>query len=450
VDLLELALLRFEQLAPAISRGMTPRLSDGLEAWLRGPVCDVAARLLGNSQFRGFARWSLDRLTRGSDSRERRAVEAVDRALADAARDFAASLAVTINSSVDGPEPVVVWLARRPWFDLAAAEDFFHGGAGLMASPSRSDLWGQFYRSPDPRVPLGDYVARAMFRRIDLLTGLIEESWKPAFLEAPRPDPKNLSVRDRLFAAKVGLDRAVAALRELCHQGDDARMRDACCTLAQVSAGYDPNPDLAWLEDVGWPSPGIGPGIRSHVSPPGEIKVVDPSSGQMIGPRRVRLCLPEVVNGVAGALTAVERLYRRPVEAEDLIDWLRRERRLVLVDARPRLVYWDGAESCADWDGNAVVWDLLWALALRARRSLPVHRDDLLRSGESAIKHRRNRLSTMLPGRLDGLIETVRGQGYRLDLGPNSIALLQLDDDLRLVEVGDDQMPVKLSSEPAQ
>ena len=35
-------------------------------------------------------------------------------------------------------------------------------------------------------------------------------------------------------------------------------------------------------------------------------------------------------------------LYRRPVEPEDLLEWLRWQHRLVLSNGRPRVVYWDG------------------------------------------------------------------------------------------------------------
>ena len=43
-------------------------------------------------------------------------------------------------------------------------EDYFGCDTGMMFTPSRADVWGLFFRSLDPRVPLGDFVCRGLFR----------------------------------------------------------------------------------------------------------------------------------------------------------------------------------------------------------------------------------------------------------------------------------------------
>lgn len=147
--------------------------------------------------------------------------------------------------------------------------------------------------------------------------------------------------------------------------------------------------------------------------------------------------------GIAGSLAVVAELYRRPVEADQLVEWMRRERRLVLVDRRPRLAFWDGQPVGPDWDRNAALWDLLWKLASRARRLQPVHREELTPPGgaTSAVKNRRSRLSKSIPPGMDALIEDVRPGGYRLALGPDEIGLLQLDHDEQLTEPGPEVGP---------
>ena len=83
MDLLDVALTRFEQLAPALKQPetMTEVASDDCEAWLRGPVCAVVARLVSNERFRRLTRWSVDRLGQGAGTPERTQVETVDSAL---------------------------------------------------------------------------------------------------------------------------------------------------------------------------------------------------------------------------------------------------------------------------------------------------------------------------------------------------------------------------------
>ena len=49
-----------------------------------------------------------------------------------------------------------------------------------------------------------------------------------------------------------------------------------------------------------------------------------------------------------------------------------------------------------------------------------------------------SRLTKLIPPDLDVLITDVRPGAYRLELAPGNIALLQLDDELHLVEVGED------------
>jgi hypothetical protein len=468
MDLLRLAQHRFEQLAPRLVPQMTVETSVAVEQWLRDHVGAVVEPLARSRRFRRLARWSPDSLSPGTDSPQRRLVEAVDRTLVEAARQAAtatrdlgllrvdevpARSAPTAAEVLDPPgpstsarpdaPPVIEWLAGRPWFDLACPEEFFTGDRGLHLTTGRTDCSTEFWREADPRAPLGDYVCRAMFARIAYFTRKIDETWRDCFAQAQQHGEAAHALAARLFSAKVRLDQAIDELRQACHAGTEARLRDACTTLVQVYVAYSPAPHLDWLGCPWDPVTAYAAIIRTVVRPPGEVISVLPGGQdrfRVVGRQRANLCRPDVVQGIAAALAVVAEIYRRPVEADELIDWLRQEKRLVLVNRRPRSIYWDGEPIGPDWDRSSALWDLLWKLARRARRRQPVLREELTKPDQDStrVKVRRSRLSKHIPPALDVLIEAVRPGGYRLILDPEEIALLSLDHEEQLIEVGAD------------
>jgi hypothetical protein len=168
-----------------------------------------------------------------------------------------------------------------------------------------------------------------------------------------------------------------------------------------------------------------------------KIQLVSPTRGRVIERTATPLCRYDVVQQIAAALDDISSLYRRPVETEDLIEWARQAKRLVLVDHRPRSVFWEREKVAASWDKSPKLWEFLWALARKAIRGQPVDRDDLsARDSPRAIIHRRSRLSLTIPAQLDALIDDVPTRAYRLRLAPDEIILLQWDADEKLVEVG--------------
>jgi hypothetical protein len=443
MDLLHVALHRFEQLAPALKAGPTPETSDAVEAWLRGPVCAVAQKLAESQEFRRHALWSLVHLGSRAKTSQRKLVEAVDAALVAAAAACRNAAGDEMNR-ID-PAARIEWLADRPWYDLVAEDDYFDAHAGLRLLRYRADCRDLFWQEPDPRVPLGDYICRCMFRRIDCFAEMINGVSSQALDAARRHGATGFALAEKLFNAKVDLDQAIRSLREACYQGTEARLRDACCALVLVTIAYAPNPDLTWLNYPGLSPEACGQIIRSYVRPVGKVTLVERRvDGTLhgVGQSKARLCRPDVVTGIATALAEVEVIYRRPAESEDLVEWLRQERRLVMVDKLPRVVYWDGKEVVDTWDRKRALWEFLWKLAQRARQGWPLRREDLQpeRTGNPG-KHRRNRLIEMLPGGLDVLIEDDRSGGYKLHLKPSEIALVSIDDEFKLVEVPFHEMP---------
>ena len=235
--------------------------------------------------------------------------------------------------------------------------------------------------------------------------------------------------RERLFGAKLDLEGAIERLVAACRCEPEARRREACVALTQVYAAYSPVPKLDWLPlppDRAQASQGL---IRSCIRRRGEHAVAwrDAEGIARVGARRpALLCDPDVLRQIAAALEEVAFFSELPEVSEDLIDWARTRWRLVLVDRSPREVYWEGtAVAQAAWDRHPQAWNLLWVLARSAGR--PVDGLMLMNAERHSIKSRRHRLSAILERAptLDDQIETLRGQGYRLRISAEEIALLR-------------------------
>jgi hypothetical protein len=291
-----------------------------------------------------------------------------------------------------------------------------------------------------------------MFRRIDVLSDVLHEEQQVveaaamAKLQRKKNKRLELGTLERLAQTTCELNKLVERLRTSCHEGEGARLRDACCSLIQILAAYHANPDLGWLGVNASYWKVEGEIIRSYVRSQGMQTFARREANgtlNLLGNETVSLCRPEILAGVAAALVDITPLFRRSVESEELIEALSEERRLVLVDLRPRRVYWDGVQIDQDWDINQKSWELLWALAERAQKSQPLDAEDLAEMNQegSPVKHRRRRLKLLLDEALDNKIKPVPPKGYRLDLKPSELAMLQIKDQFGLVEVGIDQLP---------
>lgn len=431
---LRLARRGYEQLWAAISRGLNERTSDQAEAWLREEVCPVVEELMENRSFRLHARWSLDHLSPDANAPERRLVEAVDRALVACAEELAAaaepegeprsapgrrqSPSVAIKEE---DHETLRLVAERPWFDLVCAAEFLHPFRDLHLRDSNIAHAMEFRRR-ELRIPLGDYVSRSMFARIDYWRAILDRLWREVFPKLPA-GAKNESRRgERLFNAKLDLDRAVEELNLRCGSGQTLRRCDACTTLTQAYAAYARGARLDGLKIPPGAAEAEGARIRSCI----RRRAEPPAAPGRETPRRVTLCDPSVLHGIAAALEDAGAYYEVPEDAEDLIDWAKDRARLVLVDRSPREVFWEGASVAGDaWDKRAKEWNLLWTLAGNPGRL--VDQEMLTDREHHAIRSRRHRLSQMLEDclELNGFIEAVREQGYKLTLSEDEVILLR-------------------------
>jgi len=409
--------------------------SDRAEAWLANEVCAVVEELIPSKSFQLLARWSVDRLSPGVHTNERRLVEAVDQAIVRGATELAGAMAGRPSQLVEYEQ--ARFIAGRPWFDLVCPEEYFHAERGLHFLHSHSEHTAAFQARQELRVPLGDYVLRSMLARIDYWKSILARIWNRVFHPTDRGDDLAQHPRERLFAAHVELDQAIERLTSACCAGSERSRREACVILTQVYAAYSAAPNLSWL---GCP-PGFGMAhrdlIRSCVRRRGErLTAARDRHGllQIRNREHSSLCDPEVLRGVAGALSDVSVLYEMPEDPDDLVDWAKDRARLVMVDRSPRSVFWQGkAVDEAAWDERPKEWNLLWTLASNLGR--PVDQAMLMAAGTHPIKSRRNRLTKMLNSalELDALVESIRSQGYVLRLKTDEVILLQDAGNNRLV-----------------
>jgi len=450
---LQLAQQGYAPLANAISVALNEETSDRAETWLRNEVCPVFPELARNRSFRLTVRWSADHLGRGANTDERRSVEAVDLALVQCARELAAmTVAEARETSVDpqdGPFRAVInhsnraildLIASRPWLDLVCCEDFFHPACELCLRVPNIDHTTAFRGRGELRVPLGDYIERCMFARIDYWKSLLDPIWNDVFHRRDIQQNWSQETRNRLFDAKITMDSTIDGLKAACCTGPKRQRREACVALTQIYAAYARVPNL---EGFGLP-PGLlgqdGGVIRTCVRRRGNMTIVQRAPDgplELVDTVPASLCDPEVVRQVAAALHDVAPFYDLPEDPDDLIEWANDRARLVMVDRSPRAVFWEGGEVAAgEWDQHPRDWNLLWVLAGQPGR--PVDKMMLMSPDQHPIKSRRHRLSQILDKvlDLDGLIDTVRGQGYRLQLSAEEVILMRESVGGRLVFEG--------------
>ncbi len=131
---------------------------------------------------------------------------------------------------------------------------------------------------------------------------------------------------------------------------------------------------------------------------------------------------------IANAFEDVTVLYEMPEESDDIVIWALDYGSLVVVDAVSREVYWDQTPiAVGAWDKNEVEWNLLWTLVDNPHTG--VFQGMLRRPDGQKIASRRSKLSRLLQDcpELDQRIESLRGQGYRLNIDASEIVLLQDD-----------------------
>ena len=447
LDQLEMAIRRYEQIAPHPGSDMTTTQADQLSDWLERQVGRITEALLTRPGFRCRVRWPIERLTGASDCPEREAVMAVDKSLvryASALRSLAhtdvisrqllrlgrygveveegdpSALDETPEDSSLPRTPLglrgVEFIASRPWRDLASPWDYFHPTSQFNLTESDGVLWAQFlpFLNRQLRVP-GDFVTRCLEIRIDYWRDMLDRFFIRCDTARQRANVELGTRWTELNALRSELKVRIEGLRQLSLLGQEACVRDSCVALLQIHAGFHQDTDLSWLGTVAR--------MVANVSDiPYRVK------------RRHEWEVPE---RAAAALIDIADIVRHQ-PPEDLIDEMKATRRLVLIEEQ-RQGFLDGLpieahDQLVNWDGrDNLMWELLWTLADRARirRSVdcyclsnPNARAAQEPPSVQAVKDRRSNLKKLIVPELNGLIVDAGRGTYRMELKADHICLL--------------------------
>jgi len=313
----------------------------------------------------------------------------------------------------------VEWIARRPWIDLVNPEEYFSAYCDLNLQSVRKEHEARYQNMQERWKPLGDYVLRSMFGRIDywtqLLLGYMARLRATKWFTS-RTDSPGINTVEPWIALKQAVDQ----LQSTCRTAVAATRRENAVALVQVYAAYSTVPDLKWLPFDADRVNSFQALIR-HVLRHPQVEV------EVDGAESKNLCDPTIVRQIAHALDDATAFYEAPDDPDELIEWAKDRSRLLLVDRFPRAVYWDG-DSLAEsqWDCAEKEWCLLWRLAKNVGR--PVSQGDLPHPEGEAIRSRRSKLSRRLIDAgfvLDELIETIPKEGYLLNLPRDAVTFLR-------------------------
>lgn len=112
--------------------------------------------------------------------------------------------------------------------------------------------------------------------------------------------------------------------------------------------------------------------------------------------------------------------------------------KIVVIVERPRQFFWDGREYDCDWDRFNAQWNFLCELVRCAKRGNPIDRFDIAREARDRkiVSKRKSRLKS-LAGFPSDFISTISIAGMgtqRLDVSPDMISILQVEQSERLME----------------
>ncbi len=467
MDRLEIALREYRRICPPASLGANAQQSDELERWLRDLVVPVVEDLQRNSsRFRRLVEWAPKQFAPDSNSAEQAALKNVENALVDAAAavltvvreaDLWSSLGwkhqeegVTTKPASEASENritstsiqqiAVERAAQRAWFDLVSLGDYLRGQVGLQLREPNDRLSIAFNENYRQGLILGDHITRWMIERVDFWFRHVESAWKCTFSKVSQKGQDVLAWVDKLFSVKVALDRSMKDLRKKCLEGEEARLRNACCALLQIYVAYHPKPLLEWL---GIPPDWIdtsGPMIRACARPSGTEIVASLCRRGRFRPvryRKARLMDMKIIEQVVAAVNDVGKLYRQAADPEREIEEAIEKHLLVVVE-NPRTAFWKGQRVDVDWNAQSQASEFLLHLASNASQMKGVDRYSLGRelTGRdlSVRKHKLCSLLRERHGDLASRIKKVRGGQCYLDLEPHEVKVLDLDGDAWILD----------------
>jgi hypothetical protein len=463
LDRLDVALRRYEQILATPQEPIPATKAEKLSLWLEQDVCGIAEDLVDRPDFQVEARWPIDHLAAQAATDERALVEAVDADLVEYAQrlaNFARVPAVRTallrlgphnellpEGDSKGTDPgcnhangsgmplglrTLEYIARRPWCDLVAVQDYFYPASDLNLTDREAFLGpnghrvqvGEFLPFLNPRLQsLGDFVARTLVIRVEYWQRVLQRFWVRC-TGALHDCPKNGSQWEGILDGQQHLHEHFEALREMCLASQQAEVRHACITLLQVYADYRPRANLNWL--------GLPP--------------IWARTGGWVRQRLERQHDLTIGEQAATALINLTAMYRIHVGPDTVLETKRRAFPLVVVTGPGRReVHWHGQLLDVDWVANNAPWDLLAALVERVKSAQGADAIDLKLAIRGSLKDRRYRLKSLLPADLDDKVVPAGRGTYRLDLRPEEVCLLRFEDDERLTEIDGENVVLHLA-----
>ncbi len=461
---LELAKLRFRQLAPGLALGADEERSEDWEKWLRDEVVPVVEDLNDNPVFRRHVSRVLEQLFTSPPTDLRARINALADSLVSEAQTLVTVarqsdhvdtladsdwildhswLAGQTGRSVDS-RSAIEKLAERPWFDVVNPDDFWTPGNDLYLRQPDALLTRQYRRLQSGGKLLGEHVINQMFQRFDFWKNRLMHGQQQLQLRLGT-DQAGSAAHERIFACAIEVEQKFQAVQADWRAGNDARLREACIVLLQTYIAYHEAPQLAWLGFDSHLLMACGQTIRSFFRHRGTLHCVErKNDGRLhqLDQRTASLVDVQLIQQVAAALEDLATVYHQEVHANDLIAEAKDQFRLLVV-VNPRMVFWNGALIDVPWTSAQKSWNLMLHLAVKTEGKLPI-RDFALtgirNSRDETI--RKSHLLTFLSRTKAGAELAVRickpyGEACRLDIEPADVKVLDLDADEWTVDVND-------------
>ena len=235
-------------------------------------------------------------------------------------------------------------VARRPWLDFVAPEEYFFPCRQLYTRESEPAI-EEFDCFSNPKLAtLGDHITRHLFLRIKFWREHLERLLGQCVFAVGGHD--NADLLSGVVRLQAELGERVSRLSQLCLAEPEFRLRDNCFVLTQIYNSYAPVPRLDWL------------------NLPDDVI----SANRCLARLAIRrpTCDLLAIQRVVAALSGLADLYRNAACGELRLTDAIRAKKLVLVDS-PRTVYWNGKGINVNWERKNKAVGTLMGVSLKSK-----------------------------------------------------------------------------------
>jgi len=439
----ELAARRYRQIVPEAILKRHEFPTEKLLDWIRGEVCSAVEEVVKRPRFQEYARWPIQNLSEGSDSKEREFIDKLHNQTTSLASTLLKSLEITqINTALaaiyppksavtkrkaritkDGSEMIECELEEFDEFSWLSAQiralaedgpnpfvdvgDYFSPLPEYVETEDGKTIQrGETIPSLNFRLhPVGDFVVRAMFARIDPIVDILRRvslDCQRINSQEIQPVEKIENLLETLNEQLNELESTKHGLEECLTMSRQVRLRNSCIILTQIYAAFHVQPELGWLD------------LSDEVVQRGT---------EMIRHRFTSWENAQMADRIAAAVTDLGRLYRSDELSLSEIEEAVAHKRLVLsIDT---LEYFWEQEGPHRLTGNS--WEVLQALSECARGGRAMTEKDVYGhevGSDSRLPTAVGRCLRKLPESLSDHVESGNAEhSYRLNLRRHEIQI---------------------------